>query len=604
MLDSLLLRAWHGGLELTELVAESDRLVARGQAPLAAVLYQTWLEHSHSPQRHLAHFNHGVLLYTLGEVAGAMRAYAQALHLAPDFAQPRFNLGLCHERLGQHEAAVAQWRWLELHLSPEHPEQRPLWLMALNNLGRHFEDRGQLGEALACLGRSLKEEPDQPDVVHHWVFLRAKQCVWPVYEAWGRLDTDTQRRHTSALAMISLSDDPAEQRRAAEAYVARKLPQPLPARRSRPLREQWDGRRPLKIAYCSGDFCLHPVAMLTAELMASHDRRRFEVHAYDWSPDDGSALRQRLLSGVDHVHRVRHDSDEAVTQRILDDGIDVLVDLQGQTLGARPGLLAPRPAPIQITYLGLPATTAWPFIDWVVADERVIPPEEAMHFTEKPLILPELYQVSDRLRVADPVPSRAEVGLPEQGCVLACFNNNHKMNPEGFAVWMRVLQRVPDSVLWLLADNPWAEAELRRQAQAAGLADGRLVFAPRTTPSAYLARYGLVDLFLDTYPFNGGTTANDALWMGAPVLTRRGRTFASRMASALLHAAGLNALVTSDWATYEAQAVTLASDRPRLAALRQQLLDEKKQGVLFDTPRWTRHFEDRLWALAQAERGG
>jgi predicted O-linked N-acetylglucosamine transferase (SPINDLY family) len=338
--------------------------------------------------------------------------------------------------------------------------------------------------------------------------------------------------------------------------------------------------------------------MLTVELLELHDRERFEVYAFDWSRDDGSALRQRVIDAVDHFERIHELTDEAAARLIASREIDILIDLQGQTLGARANMLAFRPAPIQITYLGLPATTGLPFIDHVIADRFVIPENAQRYYSEKPLYLPDVYQASDRQRVHSPATTRTACGLPEDAFVFCSFNNNYKITPAVFAHWMNILRRVPGSVLWLLADNVWAEHNLRREAIAAGIAPERLVFATRAQPEDYLARYAVADLFLDCHPFNGGTTANDALWMGLPVLTCAGQTFASRMAGALLTAAGLPELITTELADYEERAVALAMAPQRCAALRAHLQRERDSGVLFDTPRFVRALEAQFEQLA------
>lgn len=591
-------QAWGRQLAVLPLFETANQLAAAGHEPYAAVLYQTWLARNRTPHDHLVHFNLGVILFNQGDLAAAQAAYARAVHLAPDFLQPRFNLGLCCERQGDSDGALAHWLHITTHARADDAEQRPFLLLALNNLGRHLEDRGRFAEALAHLGRSLQLDPQQPDVIHHWVFLRAKQCLWPVYEPMPGLDEATMRRHTSAMAMIALSEDPAQQLEAARQYVRTKLrldvPRLAPAQ---PYRRA--GHERLRIAYCSGDFCLHPVAMLTVELLELHDRSRFEVWAFDWSREDGSPLRQRVIDAVDHFERIHGLSDEAAARLIREREIDILIDLQGQTLGARANLLAWRPAPIQVTYLGLPATTGLPFIDHVIADRYLIPEAEQPFYSEAPLYLPDVYQASDRQRRHAPPPTRAACGLPERGFVFCCFNNNYKVTPEVFGAWMRILQQLPGSVLWLLADNPWAQANLRREAVARGVDPDRLVFAGRVQPEDYLARYAVADLFLDCYPFNGGTTANDALWMGLPVLTRSGRTFASRMAGALLTAAGLPELITTDLAGYERRAVELARAPDELQRLRQHLQALRGgAGVLFDTPRFVRALEAGLLQLA------
>lgn len=587
--------AWMRQLAVGQLLELANRFAAQGHPALVAVLYQTWLQRNLTAHNHLVYFNLGVLLFSDGDLPAAREAYLSALQLAPDFMQPRFNLGLIYERQGQSDAAIAQWLWIESHASADHPEQRPLLLLALNNLGRHHEERSRYAEALACLTKSLHIDPQQPDVIHHWVFLRAKQCLWPVYEAVPGIDEAYMRQCTSALAMISLSEDPQAQLAAARQYVQHKVQTQVKS--LAPTRPY--GHKKLRIGYCSGDFCLHPVAMLTVELFELHDRERFEIYGFDWSREDNSALRLRVIAGMDHFERIHHLSDEAAARLIREKEIDILIDLQGQTLGARANMLAYRPAPIQITYLGLPATTGLPFIDHVIADRFLIPEAMAAHYTEKPLYMPDVYQVCDRQRQVGPTPTRASCGLPEDAFVFCSFNNNYKYTPEMFRTWMNILAGVPGSVLWLLADNPWAQENLRREALACGIRENRLVFASRAQPADYLARYRLADLFLDSYPFNGGTTANDALWMGLPVLTRSGQTFASRMAGALLTAAGLPELITHDVASYEAKALALAREPGACQRLRDHLTRTKENGVLFDTPRFVRNLEEHLWALGR-----
>jgi predicted O-linked N-acetylglucosamine transferase (SPINDLY family) len=589
------LRGWQGTLSFEDLLGHAAALEADGHPPLAAVLYQTWLSRNPSPLAHAGYFNLGASLANAGDRPAAEAAYRHAIALAPGFVHPRLNLGLILERKGELEQAIAEWRWIDQN-APRDGANQPVAVSALNNLGRLLETLKRLNEATDCLARSLALQPDQPDVLHHWVFLRAKQCLWPVYDSVPGVSREAMVQATSALAMLSLHDDPAAQLAAAGRYVDKKLAKGLP----RLAAKARYGHAKIRIGYLSSDFCLHPVSLLMAQLFELHDRERFEVTAYCWSPEDGSPMRERVKAAMDHFVRIDQLDDDAAARRIRADEIDILVDLQGQTAGARADILGRRPAPIQITYLGLPATTGFPEIDYVIADEFLIPPVEARHYSEKPLYMPRVYQVSDRLRVVGPRPTRAECGLPEQGFVFCSFNNSFKYTPEVFAVWMNLLRRVPGSVLWLLADNAWAEENLRREALAAGIAAERLVFAGRVSPENYLARFQTADLFLDTYPFNAGTTANDCLWAGCPILTRTGRSFASRMAGALLTAAGLPELITHSLADYEEAAVALAGDRARCTGLREHLAQVRASGALFDTPRFVRDLEDRMASLVDA----
>lgn len=589
-------QAWNGTLEFAQLLEMAAQLEAASQPHLAAVLYQTWLARNPSAFAYAGYFNAALALAAAGDLAAAEGCYRRAIEIHPAFVQPRLNLGMLYERQGQPERALEEWRWVADHVDPQTPENAGFVVMALNHLGRVLESRKEMEQASGYLTRSLAIQPQQPDALHHWVHLRQKQCLWPVYAELPGVTLQAMHDATSALAMLSVSDDPAAQLASATRYCDKKVLSQVP----RLSGSTGYGHARLRIAYVSSDFCLHPVSMLMAELFELHDRSRVEVFGYCWSPEDGSAMRQRVIQSMDQFHRIGHLNDLDAARLVRAHEIDVLVDLQGQTSGARANMLAYRPAPVQITYLGLPATTGLPSIDYVIADRFLIPQEYAPFYSEKPLYMPDIYQVSDRQRQAGPVPSRSSCGLPEHGFVFCSLNNNYKFTPEVFAAWMRILQRTPGSVLWLLSDNRWAEAHLRQHAAQLGIAPERLVFGGRVAPENYLARYGCADLFLDTFPFNAGTTANDALWMGLPLLTYSGRSFAARMAGALLTAAGLPELITSNLADYEDKAVALAHDPAHCQRLRAHLAETKKSGVLFNTPLFAKNLEDRLLELVAA----
>lgn len=587
-----ILLAYKGELPFLDLISQTAELEAAGFGPLAVVLYDTWLQHTESPYSHVVQFNLATALTNLGDLIKAENAYRTAIVIAPEFVHPHLNLGLLHERQGRVDAAIEEWLWIH-HNSARDEPNLPIVLLALNHLGRVSEMRKQLPEATQFLEQSLLLDPHQLDVIHHWVFLRQKLCMWPIYGQIPGLTDAAMRESTSALAMLSLSDDPAAQLVAALNFVDKKIAKGLP----RLSTTNSYGHSKVRIAYCSSDFCLHPVALLTVELFELHDREQFEVYGFCWSPEDGSAIRSRVKSAMDHFFTIGHLTEEASAQLIRSHEIDILVDLQGQTAGARVTMLGYRPAPVQITYLGLPATTGLPSIDYVIADEILIPPAQAEHFSERMLYMPDVYQVSDRQRVSGERPSRQSCGLPEEGFVFCSFNNSYKYTPQVFDAWIRILNQVPNSVLWLLADNPSVERQLRNEALVRGVGAERLVFAARVSFDNYLARYELADLFLDTFPFNAGTTANDCLWMGCPLLTLTGRSFASRMAGALLSAAGLPELITPNLAAYEATAIELANHPAGCLRIRQHLRTMRTAGVLFDTPKFVRALESRLLAL-------
>jgi protein O-GlcNAc transferase len=329
-----------------------------------------------------------------------------------------------------------------------------------------------------------------------------------------------------------------------------------------------------------------------AGMFENHDHARFETTALSFGPPSESRERTRLLAAFDRFLDVRMQSDQSVVELMRTLEIDIAIDLKGFTQDARTGILARRPAPVQVSYLGYPGTMGARYIDYLIADRFVIPDQQRPAYSEKVVWLPECYQVNDAKRpITAFTSSRGSTGLPEGAFVFCCFNASYKITPELFDVWMRLLRDIPTSVLWLIAGRSHAPDNLRCEAQARGVAPDRLVFAPVTSSQEHLARHQLADLFLDTHPYNAHTTASDALWAGLPVLTYAGETFAGRVAGSLLQAVGLSELVTLSLEDYEALARELASNPARLAVLRQKLAQGITTASLFDTVRTTRHIE-------------
>ena len=342
----------------------------------------------------------------------------------------------------------------------------------------------------------------------------------------------------------------------------------------------WRGERyrhdRIRVAYLSADFHEHATAHLIAGLFEMHDAARFELTAVSFGPETGDPMRERLRRAFPHFVDVRDRSDRDVAAMLRESEIDIAVDLKGFTANSRTGILALRPAPVQVNYLGYPGTMGAPYIDYIIADRHVIPPDHDIHYTEKVVRLPDAYQVNDATRrIAEPAPTRAEAGLPEAGFVFCCFNSNYKITPEIFAVWMRLLERVPGSVLWLLEGNPLASENLRAEAKRRGVAPDRLIFAPTLPADLHLARHRLADLFLDTRPVNAHTTASDALWAGLPLVTCVDDAFAGRVAASLLHAVGLPELVARDLEQYEAIALRVATTSSLRSELRARLAQNR-----------------------------
>jgi predicted O-linked N-acetylglucosamine transferase (SPINDLY family) len=367
-------------------------------------------------------------------------------------------------------------------------------------------------------------------------------------------------------------------------------------------------RRPhaskLRIGYLSADFRAHAVASLSVELFEKHDRERFEVFGYSLGPNDASPMRRRLVDAFDQFVDIHDRSYTDGAKQIAADSIDILVDLTGYTKHARTQILALRPATIQVNYLGYPGTMAAPFVDYVVVDDFVVPPDQQPFFTEKLVYLPGCYQVNSRREVSPQTPSRASCGLPENAFVFGAFNSSHKISPSVFEVWMEFLKSIPGSVLWLVEKNCLAPANLRRHAEDCGVSPERLIFAPRIASSEHLARHRLIDLFLDTFPYNGHTTTSDALWAGCPVVTIAGATFASRVAGSLLRAVDLPELVTHTLDEYRGLALRLAQDRARLADLRARLEVRRASAALFDSTAFTRNLEAAFTTMYEIHSAG
>ena len=391
-------------------------------------------------------------------------------------------------------------------------------------------------------------------------------------------------------------------RLSAELQMRATAPAPVEGGLSHPLPA---GRKKLRMGYLSADLHLHATAYLIAELFELHDRDLFDVVVFSFGPDDNGPMRTRIEAAADQFFRVNDLSDHEIAELLVREQVDIAIDLKGFTQDARPGIFRYRPSPVIVNYLGFPGTMGAACFDYIIGDPVVTPFGHAAWYSEKIVQLPHSYQVNDRQReIAAGTPTRQQHGLPAEGFVFACFNNNYKITPEVFDVWMRLLSRVNGSVLWLLADNDAAVANLRREAAARGVSSDRLVFAPRAPLADHLARHRLADLFLDTLPCNAHTTASDALWAGLPVLTCLGTTFAGRVAASLLTAVGLPELVTHSLEAYETLALQLATHPAQLQDLRHKLAAQRDTSALFDTPQFVANLEKAYLQMYERYRQG
>jgi predicted O-linked N-acetylglucosamine transferase (SPINDLY family) len=595
-----------GSLSVMDLIRRAEVLAAEGRLPAVALLYTAWIRvHPAEPLLYAVLFNQSVVLSDLGDLAGARAALEQAVTLKPDFAPARINLGRVLERGGDADAAVASWGGvLEAHAGVDGAAVASK-VTALVQMARVLEDNDRDAAAEGLLAQVLDLDRDQHEAAQHYLALRQRQCVWPVIAPTERLSHARLLAGFSPLSAAAYADDPWFQLGLAAAYAARDVavdPDAIITRHWAAADRADDA--PLRIGYLSSDLRHHAVGYLMAEVMELHDRRRVEVHAYYCGiPAETDTMQARYRAAADHFVDVAALSLEAAARQIADDGIQILVDVNGYTREGRTKLVALRPAPVIVNWLGYPGTLASPHHHYIVADDWIIPPEYEAYYTERVLRLP-CYQPTDRKRaVVAPPENRAAAGLPETGTVFSCFNGSHKITRFVFERWLEILARVPGSVLWLL-DGPAGVADrLRARVAGQGIDPARLIFAPKLRNPEHLARLALADLVLDTTPYGAHTTASDALWMGVPVLTASGRSFASRVCGSLVRAAGLPDLVVETAADYVDRAVALGRDPARLAALKVRLLAGRDQSVLFDVPGLVARLEDLfadMWADCRA----
>jgi protein O-GlcNAc transferase len=533
--------------------------------------------------------NRGNALQGLKRYEDALASYERALALRPSYPDALYNRGSALKALGRHGEAVASYDQA-LALRPDHAE-------TLFGRGDALHELKRYADAIASYEKAIALRPDHPYAFSGLAESALAICDWRrTAGLGGRLEALVAERKAivNPFTLIRLSDNPSLHLQCARAFIADKIcakPAAL-----------WDGERwsheRIRVAYLSADFHRHATAYLIAELIERHDRARFDVLGVSFGRDDGSDIRRRLVAAFDSFRDVRAQSDRDIAKLLRACEVDIAVDLKGYTQDSRPEIFAFRPAPIQAGYLGYPGTMGADFIDYIIADKFVAPLDQAERYSEKIVLLPHCYQCNDSKRViAAASLSRQAAGLPEDGFVFCCFNNNYKITAPVFGIWMRLMRAVPGSVLWLLGENADAESNLRRQAQARGVDAARLIFAGRLPVAEHLARHRLADLFLDTLPYNAHTTASDALWAGLPVLTCKGKAFAARVASSLLLAVGLPELVTGSLAEYEVLALRLATDPPMLRDVRAKLARHRLTHPLFDAQRFCRHIEAAYAAM-------
>lgn len=570
-----------------------DALVIRGNAllllqrlPEAVAAYDRVLALKPDHVEALRH--RGKALFSQTQDVAALASLEAAAALDPSHTDTLMDLGNVLAKLHRHEAAIAMYdRVIALQPDRVDPWQKK---------GSLLFEMNRKEEAAPALEKALALMPGHPLLQGGLLNTRMFLCDWTDYEPMLARLRDAIMAGQVALmpfAAQSLIGEPDLQRRIAQTFASLTTwPAPLPG--GFPRRQPGEK---IRLGYFSADFREHPVAQLMAGVFEHHDRDTFEVIAFAFGPPSGDALRQRIEAAVDRLIDVAHLSDPQIAALARELGIDIAIDLGGYTQNARSRIFACRAAPVQASYIGFLGTMGVDWMDYVVADDMLVPPEQRANYTEKIVYLP-WYQANDGERKAsDRHFTRAELGLPATGLVLACFNNHYKITPPVFDRWMHLLQGVPDATLYLLVGPEVARRNLRAAAEARGVAPDRVVFADRASRGDYLARYRVVDLFLDTWPCNAGTTASDALLMGVPVLTFAGEAMVGRMAASLLATLELPELIAGSPADYEERAVALAGDPAQLAALRGKVERLRDIAPLFDITRFTRYLEKACRAM-------
>jgi predicted O-linked N-acetylglucosamine transferase (SPINDLY family) len=605
-LPGLVERARNRQLSLIDLFQVTEALNASGQRAQAGEVFKNWIAFNDTnPLLHLAYFNYSVTLAQTGDLAGAVEALRACLKVNPRFGPGYINLGRALEDCGQTRQAVEQWRAYVEATAEITPERLGHRLMSLQHIGRVMEGAGLLDDAEAALWQAIELQPEKTEAGQHWTALRQRQCKWPILVASEHVSIRQLLDAMSPLALGCYTDDPMFQLAKAYRYNKALVGRPdLGGFPRKPARKKSGTGERLRVGYVSSDLREHAVGFALCEVMELHDKGSVEIFAYysgEMRPND--TTQGRIRAAVDCWRDITALSDIDAAKQIAADDVDILVDVNGYTKHARTKIFAYRPAPVIVNFCGYPGSMGSPFHQYMIADAHIVPPENEIYYSEKVLRIA-CNQPLDRKRPIAARPSRAEAGLPDDAFVYACFNGMQKITASCFSRWMTILSQTPDSVLWLLAGDEDANQRLLKAAEQAGIAPERVIFARKAANPNHLARIGLADLFLDTFPYGAHSTAADAITMGLPILTVPGKSFASRFCGSIIAAAGVPELACASPEEYVARAVAFARDRESLAAIRDSLLRQRETSVLRDIPALARRLEELFWQMqSECERG-
>jgi len=602
ILTSALIQSMARNFSVQDLMRSVEMLKESNQVASIEPLYATWVQHNQdNPLFYAILFNYSVVLSDCAKLELARECLERAIAASPDFMPAYINLGRVYERLGNEAMAVIQWSAALAKMAACDGQIVGYKTTTLNQSARTLETANQDEAAESMLRQSLELDSHQREVGQHFVALRQRQGEWPVIQPSERVSHDSLMQAISPLSIAALTDDPLLQLALAWHYNKSDVGTPRGAVTAWPNARVNSSR--CRVGYLSSDLREHAVGYLMTEVFALHDRTEVEVFAYYCGPPARDPLHEHFKLTVEHWLDISQLDDDEAAERMQADGIQILIDLNGYTREARLQLVAMRRAPVIVNWLGFPGTMGSPYHHYLVADEWIIPQEHELYYSERVLRLP-CYQPSSRNRVVATRPmQRAEVGLPDDAMVYCCFNGMHKISRFTFERWLMILAQVPGSVLWLLGSTESANERLRQYAVQRGLSSDRLIFAEKLANPYHLARYSLADLFLDTTPYGAHTTASDSLWMGVPVLTLSGRSFASRVCGSLVRSAGIGEFVCESAQEFVERAVAFGNDPQSLLPYRERLRTNRGSCTLFDMPLLVHKLEQlyrQMWTDFQA----
>ena len=527
--------------------------------------------------------NLAIVSKKLNQLDIAYNNYCNAIKLKPDYAEAHNSCGVILKELKKDDDAIKSFN-LAIKFNKNYAE-------AYYNLGHIFFERKKYNEALENFYESYKINPKLDYLLSSIIFTKHRICEWDSFDK-ELLDLENnilnEKKKINPFLTLSFYESPQLQKKSAEIFVKDEYND----KNIQNHKFYNQAKQKIRIAYYSADFRNHPMSYLLANLFELHDKNKFEIIGISFGPDKDDQMRKRVSRAFDKFYDLRLKTDEEIVKFSRELKIDIAIDLMCFTKYHKFGIFVKKCAPIQVNYLGYPGTSGTNYLDYIIADKILIPKESQKYYSEKIVYLPDTYQANDSTKkISDKVFTREELGLPKNGFVFCCFNNNYKITPQVFNVWMRMLNRVKNSVLWILSEDINISKNLKNETKIRGIDFNRIVFAERIKMNEHLARQKVADLFIDTFPYTGHTTASDALWVGLPVLTRIGKSFASKVSASLLNTIGLSELVTNSEKEYEDLAVELAINTTKLKEIKNKLKNNKTTKPLFNTQNFTRNIE-------------